>query len=77
MAEMAKANHIVEFGAPSEFQGFIWLQQQWTTGGRLITTELRPTKAKTAQQNFSAAGLADFIEVRTGNTLKPLAKLKI
>jgi predicted O-methyltransferase YrrM len=41
-------------------------------GGRLIGTELEPTKAKRAQENLAAAGLADLVEIRIGDALETL-----
>ncbi len=42
-------------------------------GGRLITTEFEPSKASRARENFTAAGLADVIELREGDALQTLA----
>jgi predicted O-methyltransferase YrrM len=42
-------------------------------GGRLIGSELEPTKAAQARANLSAAGLADLVDVREGDALETLA----
>jgi predicted O-methyltransferase YrrM len=42
-------------------------------GGRLVTTELEPSKAARARANFAAAGLDDLIELREGDALESLA----
>jgi len=44
-------------------------------GGTVITTELQGGKAQAAQHNFADAGLADLIEVRTGDARQTLADL--
>ena len=44
-------------------------------GGKVITTELQPEKAVAAQHNFTEAGLADLIEVRTGDARETLREL--
>ncbi len=41
-------------------------------GGRLIGSELEPTKAARARANLEAAGLADLAEIREGDALDTL-----
>lgn len=41
-------------------------------GGRLVTTELEPTKIARARQNVAAAGLLDVVEFREGDALDTL-----
>src|SRR5262249_25922536 len=41
--------------------------------GRLVTTELDPVKAERAAENFRAAGLAEWIEIRVGDAFETLA----
>jgi predicted O-methyltransferase YrrM len=43
-------------------------------GGRLITTEFEPSKVSRARENFTAAGLADLIELREGDALQTLSR---
>jgi len=43
-------------------------------GGRIITTEFEPSKAARARENFSAAGLADLVELREGDAVQTLAR---
>jgi predicted O-methyltransferase YrrM len=43
-------------------------------GGRLIGSELEPTKAARARENLVAAGLADLVDVREGDALETLAR---
>ncbi|MGE7137537.1 O-methyltransferase [Luteibacter sp. NPDC031894] len=42
-------------------------------GGRLITSEFEPSKVERARANLEAAGLADLVEIRTGDALRTLA----
>lgn len=42
-------------------------------GGKVITSEFEPSKAKQAQANFDAAGLSELIELRVGDALETLA----
>ncbi|SDV50756.1 O-methyltransferase [Chitinasiproducens palmae] len=41
-------------------------------GGRLIGTELEPSKAARAQANLEAAGLAELVEIRVGDARETL-----
>jgi predicted O-methyltransferase YrrM len=43
-------------------------------GGRLVGSELEPTKARRARENLNAAGLADLVDVREGDALETLAR---
>jgi predicted O-methyltransferase YrrM len=42
-------------------------------GGRVVTTEIVPDKARIARRNFEDAGLSDLIEVREGDAMDSLA----
>jgi predicted O-methyltransferase YrrM len=44
-------------------------------GGRLIATELEPTKAERARANLAEAGLADLVELRAGDARTTLREL--
>jgi predicted O-methyltransferase YrrM len=74
-ARACRAQRIVEFGS-SMGVSTIYLATALRDmgGGRLIGTELEPSKAERAQANVAAAGLADLVEFRVGDareTLKP------
>jgi predicted O-methyltransferase YrrM len=43
-------------------------------GGRLISTELEPSKIVHARANLAAAGLSDLVEIREGDALETLAR---
>ena len=43
-------------------------------GGRLISTEFEPTKVVQASANLAAAGLADLVEIRSGDAVHTLAR---
>jgi predicted O-methyltransferase YrrM len=42
-------------------------------GGRLITTELEPSKVARARDNLTAGGLIDLVEIRQGDALQTLS----
>lgn len=64
--------NIVEFGTSFGISTLFLAEGVIATGGRIITTELIESKAKKAVENFKAAGVANLIEVRTGDALKSL-----
>ena len=41
-------------------------------GGRLITSEFKPSKAARARQNLTEGGLIDLVEIREGDALHTL-----
>jgi predicted O-methyltransferase YrrM len=43
-------------------------------GGRVISSELEPSKAAQARENLAEAGLADLVEIRSGDALESLAR---
>ncbi len=43
-------------------------------GGRVISSELEPSKAAQARENLAEAGLADLVEIRSGDALETLAR---
>ena len=45
-------------------------------GGKVIGTELEPTKVNVARQNIAAAGLESFVDVREGDATRTLADVE-
>jgi predicted O-methyltransferase YrrM len=43
-------------------------------GGRLVGSELEPTKAAQARDNLAAAGLSELVDIREGDALETLAR---
>lgn len=64
--------NIVEFGTSFGISTLFLAQGVLETGGNVITTELLPSKAKKAIENFNRAGVEDVIEVRVGDAMKTL-----
>ena len=46
------------------------------TGGKLITIEIEPQRAREAQENFAHAGLQDIIESRVNDALREIPYLE-
>ena len=68
-----KAKRIVEFGTSFGISTIhLACALRDGGGGRLIGTELEPMKAKRAQENLAAAGLAGLVEIRIGDALETL-----
>lgn len=63
---------IVEFGTSFGISTIYLADAASQIGGKVITTELLESKAKKASQNIEAAGLSDFVEIRTGDAMKTL-----
>ncbi|WP_119390744.1 O-methyltransferase [Taklimakanibacter lacteus] len=73
-ARALRARTVVEFGT-SFGPSTLWLAAavRANGGGRVVTTEIVPDKARIARQHFEDAGLADLIDVREGNAIDSLA----
>ncbi|MDI4239160.1 class I SAM-dependent methyltransferase [Bradyrhizobium sp. Arg237L] len=74
-ARSCKAKRIVEFGSSMGVSAiYMAAALRDMGGGRLIGTDLEPSKVAQAQANVAGAGLADLVEFRVGDareTLKP------
>ena len=65
----------LEIGGASGYSG-IWIGQGLRqTGGRLITIEYDPARAKEAADNIAAAGLSDIVQVIHGDAFVEIPKL--
>ena len=69
------ARRVLEIGAASGYSA-IWiglgLRQ---TGGRLVTIEYDPVRAKEAAANVQRAGLSDIVQVVAGDAFKEIPKV--
>ncbi|HET9622372.1 MAG TPA: class I SAM-dependent methyltransferase [Kofleriaceae bacterium] len=74
LARARGARTIVEFGTSFGISTiYLAAALRDGGGGRLITSELEPSKAARARANLERAGLADLVDVRTGDALDTLA----
>ena len=64
--------NIVEFGTSFGISTLYLAQGILATGGKVLTTELLPSKASKAIENFSNAGVDKLIEVRVGDAMETL-----
>jgi predicted O-methyltransferase YrrM len=72
-ARACKARLIVEFGSSMGVSTiYMAAALRDMGGGRLIGTDLEPSKAERARANVAAAGLADLVEFRVGDARETL-----
>ncbi|HEX3595287.1 MAG TPA: class I SAM-dependent methyltransferase [Polyangiaceae bacterium] len=75
LARATRARAIVEFGTSFGISTVhLAAALRDNGGGRLIGSELEPTKIAQARANLGAAGLADLVDVREGDALETLAR---
>ena len=66
----------LEIGTSNGYSA-LWLGMAFkATGGRLITLEIEPQRAREAKENFKHAGLEDIIESRINDALKEIPALE-
>ena len=75
LARGCSARTIVEFGTSFGISTLhLAAALRDNGGGRLITSEFEPSKVARAQNNLTAAGLADLVEIRVGDALQTLSR---
>ncbi|MFM7615958.1 MAG: O-methyltransferase [Actinomycetes bacterium] len=75
LALSRRPGRIVEFGTSHGLSTIYLAAATSTHDAPVITTEAEPSKIAAARENFSAAGLADRIELRVGDAFETLADL--
>jgi predicted O-methyltransferase YrrM len=75
-ARAINATTIVEFGTSFAISTIYLAAAARANGGRVIGTEMEPTKVKAARANVAEAGLAQFVDIREGDAMKTLATLE-
>lgn len=76
LALARKPRTIVEFGTSLGYSTIhLAAALRDVGGGRLITTELSASKARTASASIAQAGLNDLVELRVGDALETLKRL--
>lgn len=73
IARARRATRIVEFGTSMGISTiYLAAALRDNGGGRLIGSEIEPTKVARARAHLDAAGLADLVEIREGDALDTL-----
>jgi predicted O-methyltransferase YrrM len=75
LARMIGARRILEIGTLGGYSA-IWLGRALPPGGMLVTLECSQKHAEVARENIAWAGLADVVQVKTGDALDLLPKLR-
>src|SRR6476661_981410 len=76
LAATRGAKSILEIGAASGYSG-IWLGLgARETGGKVVSIEYDPQRAKEAAENIQKAGLTDVVRVIHGDAFKEIPKLQ-
>jgi len=71
-----KARQVLEIGSASGYSA-IWIGMGLReTGGRLVTIEFDPIRAKEAAANVQRAGLSDIVRVVHGDAFKEIPKVE-
>ncbi|MEM9824461.1 MAG: class I SAM-dependent methyltransferase, partial [Bacteroidota bacterium] len=73
LVQDANIKNIVEFGTSFGISTLFLALGAIATKGHIITTELIPSKAERAVENFRTAGVDDLIEVRVGDAMETLS----
>ena len=75
LAAARGTKHALEIGAAQGYSA-IWIGLGLReTGGRLVTIEYDPQRAREAQENIRAAGLADIVQVISGDGFRVIPTL--
>ncbi len=70
------ARQVLEIGAASGYSA-IWIGMGLRqTGGKLVTIEFDPVRAKEAAANVQRAGLSDIVQVIAGDAFKEVPKVQ-
>jgi predicted O-methyltransferase YrrM len=75
---LCRANNsklIVEFGTSFGISTIYLACAARDNGGRVITTELSPSKARKASEHLAEAGVRDYVEIREGDALETLREV--
>lgn len=74
LARSTNARHIVEFGTSFGLSTlYMAAALRDNGGGRLIGSELEPSKVARARAHLAEGGVADLVEIREGDALQTLA----
>ena len=75
LARLMGAKTVFEMGSAIGYST-IWWARAVGAGGRVIYTDGDPKNAERARRNFESAGVADRVEIRTGDALELLSEEK-
>lgn len=76
LTESIGAKHVVEIGTSNGYSGLWFCLALRTTGGKLTTHEINPTRVAQARENFKRAGVQDIVTLVEGDAHNEVTKLK-
>ena len=76
LTEAVGAKRVVEIGTSTGFSGLWFAMALRSTGGKLITHEIDPVRAREARDNFKEAGVDDLITIIEGDAHEKVKQLK-
>ena len=75
MVASSRAKRVLEIGGASGYSG-IWIALGLRdTGGRLVTIEYDPARARALAANIARAGFSDIVQVVAGDAFKEIPRL--
>ena len=74
LARICGARKAVEIGTLGGYSGVL-IARGLLPGGKLITLELEPNRARVAQEHFQLAGVADRVDIRIGDAHHSLRQI--
>ncbi len=75
MVAATGAKHVLEIGGASGYSA-IWMAMALRdTGGRLVTIEYDPVRAKELAANIQRAGMSDIVQVVAGDAFQQIPKI--
>jgi predicted O-methyltransferase YrrM len=76
LTESIGAKHVVEIGTSTGESGIWFAIALRKTGGKLVTHEIDPERAKVAEANFKKAGVDDVISIVVGDAHETVKQIK-
>lgn len=76
LAESIGAKTVVEIGTSNGYSGIWFCLALRTTGGKLVTHEIDPSRAALARQNFAKAGVDSLVTIVEGDAHQTITRLK-
>ncbi len=75
LTEIIGAKHVVELGTANGYSAMWFCLALRSTGGKLTTHEIDPTRIALAKENFKRAGVEDLVTLVEGDAHKTIKKL--
>lgn len=76
LTESLGARRVVEIGTSNGYSGLWFSAALRNTGGKLITHEIDPRRARMARESFERAGVSHLVDLVEGNAHEEVLKLK-